>query len=178
MYDQLVKKMINCWFLAPLQHYQTPYAKVYLWKCQIRPKMLRHMDCAYPILALLHFSVQKRLCSPVSDELFSTIQPFSHRRNVTRLLLLYRYFRGKCSSVPNSPISTSSDLYIQDPPCNIDRVEYEPSIFPPYLICKKGSQFRVFRQKLPLISKGFSPEHYYFNLFKCRVNHCIPYECL
>ena len=42
-------------------------------------------------------AVQKRLRSLVGEELFKTLQPLSHRRNVASLSLFYRYFHGRCS---------------------------------------------------------------------------------
>ena len=42
-------------------------------------------------------SVQKRLLGLVGPDLYSTLQPLSHRPNVASISLFYRYFHGKCS---------------------------------------------------------------------------------
>ena len=41
--------------------------------------------------------VQRRLRRLIGDELFKSLQPLSHRRDVASLSLLYRYHSGRCS---------------------------------------------------------------------------------
>merc|ERR1711954_544049 len=45
--------------------------------------------------------VQRRMRWLIGDNLFKTLQPLSHRRNVASLSLLYRYYSGKCSEELN-----------------------------------------------------------------------------
>ena len=78
----------------------TPKAILYLYKSQIRPKMeyCSHIWAGSSQQALLTLDrVQNRLRGLVGDELFSSLQALSHRRNVACLSLFYRYFYGKCS---------------------------------------------------------------------------------
>ena len=42
--------------------------------------------------------LQKRICRIVDPSLAASLEPFSHRRNVARLSLFYRYYFGRCSS--------------------------------------------------------------------------------
>lgn len=42
-------------------------------------------------------TIVKYIYTLVGDELFSTLQPISHRRDVASFLLLYRYSHGVCS---------------------------------------------------------------------------------
>ena len=75
-------------------------ALLYLYKSQIRPKMAycSHIWAGSSQLALSILDlVQKRMRCLVGDDLFSSLQPLSHRRNVASLSLFYRYFHGKCS---------------------------------------------------------------------------------
>lgn len=56
-----------------------------------------------------HDRIQKRLYFFVGHELFSTLQVLSHRRDVTRFSLFYRYFHGVCSGEVfslDSPVPT------------------------------------------------------------------------
>lgn len=49
---------------------------------------------------------QKRLRALVANELFSTLKPLSHRRNVS-FSLLYRYFYSRCSHKLNFLVPTA-----------------------------------------------------------------------
>ena len=40
--------------------------------------------------------LQKRICKTVGPSLATSLEPLGHRRNVTRLSLLYRYYFGRC----------------------------------------------------------------------------------
>ena len=42
--------------------------------------------------------LQKRIYRTVSPALTTSLEPLAHRRNVSSLLLLYRYYFGRCSS--------------------------------------------------------------------------------
>ena len=82
------------------KQFLTCKALLYLYKSQIRPKMeyCSHIWAGSSQQALSTLDrVQKRMRGLVGDELFSSLQPLSHRRNVASLSLFYRYFHGKCS---------------------------------------------------------------------------------
>ena len=42
--------------------------------------------------------LQKRICRNVGPSLAASLEPLTHRRNVTSLSLFYRYYFGRCSS--------------------------------------------------------------------------------
>ena len=80
--------------------YLTPNALFYLYKSQIRLRMeyCCHLwaGCSQHVLSSLD-RIQSRMRGLVGDELFASLPPLSHRRNVARLSLFYPYFQGKCS---------------------------------------------------------------------------------
>ena len=83
------------------RNFLTQSAILYLYKSQIRPRMeyCCHIWAGSSKSSLSTLDrVQRRVRRLVGDELFKTLQPLSHRRNVSSLSLLYRYFYGKCSS--------------------------------------------------------------------------------
>ena len=51
----------------------------------------------------LEFSdkLPKRICSTIGPTLAASLEPLAHRRNVTSLSLFYRYYFGRCVTVPN-----------------------------------------------------------------------------
>ena len=81
---------------------------LYLYKSQIRPTL---EYCCYLWAGASHRSrsaldsVQHRLKGLVGPELYSTLQPLSHRRNAATISLFYRYFHGKCSTELHSLVS-------------------------------------------------------------------------
>ena len=73
---------------------------VYLYKSQIRPRMeyCSHIWAGSSKHSLSSLDrIQYHIRGLVGEELFSSLQSLSHRRNVASLALLYRYFHGKCS---------------------------------------------------------------------------------
>ena len=86
--------------LSRSRKYLSPASILYLYKSQIRPKMeyCCHIwgGAVQTSLSCLD-RVQRRLRYLVGDELFSTLPPLSHRRDVSSLSLFYRYYNGKCS---------------------------------------------------------------------------------
>ena len=149
-------------------------AMLYLFKSQIRPKMeyCAHIWAGSSQQALSTLDrVQKRMRGLVGDELFSSLQPLSHRRDVASLSLFYRYFHGKCSEELHSlvpPIkeftrstrfakSTTSHPYYLDPPRS--RCMYHSNSFFPRTTAKWNS----------LPGECF-PAEYNVDLFKSKVN--------
>ena len=91
-------KMVGSFFRT--RKYLTPAAILYLYKSQIRPRMeyCCHIWSGASKTSLSSLDkVQRRLRRLIGDDLFSTLQPLSHRRNVASLSLFYRYYNGKCS---------------------------------------------------------------------------------
>ena len=91
-------KMIGSLYRS--RKYLTPSAILYLYKSQIRPRMeyCCHIwagACKSSLSSLDR--VQRRLRWLIGEELFNTLQPLSHRRDVASLSLFYRYFHGRCS---------------------------------------------------------------------------------
>ena len=93
-----VGKMVGSFFRT--RKFLTPAAVHYLYKSQIRPKMeyCCHIWAGSPKTSLSCLDrVQRRLRRLIGDELFKSLQPLSHRRDVASLSLLYRYYSGRCS---------------------------------------------------------------------------------
>ena len=91
-------KMVGSFFTS--KKFLTPEAILYLYKSQIRPKMeyCCHIWAGASKSSLSSLDrVQHRLKCLVGINLFSTLQPLSHRRNIASLSLFYRYYHGKCS---------------------------------------------------------------------------------
>ena len=79
----------------------SPGFALYLYKSTIRPCMecCCHVwagaaSCYLELLDKLH----KRICRTVGPLLVASIERLCHRRNMTSLRLLYRYYFGRCSS--------------------------------------------------------------------------------
>ena len=91
-------RMVGSFYRA--RNYLTRNALFYLYKSQIRPQMeyCCHLwaGCSQHALSSLD-RIQSRMRGLVGDELFASLQPLSHRRNVAGLSLFYRYFQGDCS---------------------------------------------------------------------------------
>ena len=71
---------------------------LYLYKSQIRPTMeyCCHVWTGASQRSLSSLdSVQRRLLGLIGPDLYATLQPLSHRRNVASISLLYRYFHGE-----------------------------------------------------------------------------------
>ena len=80
---------------------------LYLYKSQIRPKMeyCCHIWGGADQTSLSCLDrVQRRLRYLVGDELFSTLPPLNHRRDVSSLSLFYRYYNRMCSKELHSLI--------------------------------------------------------------------------
>ena len=93
-----VAKMVGS--LSRSRKFLTPPAILYLYKSQIRPRMeyCSHIWAGSSKQSLSGLDrIQERLRGLVGEELFSTLSPLSHRRNVASLSLFYRYFHGRCS---------------------------------------------------------------------------------
>ena len=155
--------------------YLTPSAILYLYKSQIRPRMeyCCHIwaGAAQSSLACLD-RVQNRLQNLVGSDLFTTLQPLSHRRNVASLTLLYRYFHGKCSVELHSLVpplrtfsartrfatstETNHPFFLNTPP--LRRKFHAESFFP---------RTTSLWNKLP---RDCFPNGYNLKLFKSKVN--------
>lgn len=121
--------------------------------------------------------VQRRLRVVVGDKLFCTLQPFSHRRGVESLSLLYRYFNGKCSDemrsldppVLNFTARTRHATHIaenhpQSPHIPLARCKFHSSSFFPRTTALWNRRPR-----------GCFPDHYNLNLFSSRVDRYLSY---
>ena len=79
----------------------SPEVALYLCKSAMRPCMeyCCHVWAGAPscYLELLN-KLQKRICRTVGPSLAASLEPLTHRRNVTSLSLFYRYYFGRCSS--------------------------------------------------------------------------------
>ena len=73
---------------------------LYIYKSTIRPclEYCCHIWAGAPISSLnILDRVQRRLFNLLGENLYSKLQPLSHRREVASLSLFYRYFHGHCS---------------------------------------------------------------------------------
>ena len=71
-----------------------------IYKSTIRPclEYCCHIWAGAPISSLnILDRVQRRLFNLLGENLYSKLQPLSHRREVASLSLFYRYFHGHCS---------------------------------------------------------------------------------
>ena len=79
----------------------SPEFALYLCKSIIRPCMeyCCHVWSGAPGCYLeLSNKLQKRIYRIVGISLVASLEPLTHRRNVARLSLCYRYYFGRCSS--------------------------------------------------------------------------------
>ena len=113
-------------------------------------------------------SVQHRLKGLVGPELYSTLQPLSHRRNVASISLFYRYIYGKCST----------ELHSLVPPLRVFRRQTRYSndcAKHPFLlqILKSHHKFHEssFFPRNSLPPEAF-PDNYNINKFKSNANKC------
>ena len=162
--------------LHQFKRFLTSPAILYLYKNQIRTRMdyccqiwVGSAQTSQSSLDVVH----KRLHSLVGDELFGTLQPLSHRRDVSSLSLLYRYFHGKCSDelrqmVPplkefgrSTRLASSSHPYVLDIPKAKSKF-HSQSFFP---------RTAGIWNRLPQSS---FPDTYDLGLFKSRVNKLLP----
>ena len=67
-----------------------------LYKSTIRPFPVWAGASSY-YLELLE-KLQKRICRTVGPSFTASFESLAHRRNVSSLSLIYRYFYGRCSS--------------------------------------------------------------------------------
>ena len=91
-------KMVGSFYRS--RKYLSPSSILYLYKSQIRPTMeyCCHIWSGASQRSLSSLdTVQRRLLGLIGHDLYSTLQPLSHRRNVASISLFYRYFHGKCS---------------------------------------------------------------------------------
>ena len=163
-------KMIGSLYRS--RKYLTPSAILYLYKSQIRPRMeyCCHIwagACKSSLSSLDR--VQRRLRWLIGEELFNTLQPLSHRRDVASLSLFYRYFHGRCSEELHSlvpalrsfPVRTrfavTAHPYHVDVPSS--RTMFHANSFFPRTAAIWNS--------LPLYC---FPENYNLGLFKSKVN--------
>jgi len=99
--DQIAKaasKKVGSLYRA--RQFLTEEIIMYLYKSTIRACMeyCCHIWCGASATSLDTLDrIQRRIRYLVGDELFSKLQPLSHRRNVASLALFYRYFNGHCS---------------------------------------------------------------------------------
>ena len=109
--------MINLFLKAVLFVYLDYLSILYLYKSTIRSclEYCCHIWAGAPITSLKILNmVQKRLKN-LGEDLFSKLQPLSHRRDVASFSLFYRYFHGYCSRdlaslIPNTYPSCNSSI--------------------------------------------------------------------
>ena len=89
-------------FLFRARKYFTPPQLLLLYKAQIRSLMeycCHIWGGASPSSLSVLDRIQRKAIRLIDDDsLTATLQPLSHRRSVSSLCLLYRYFHGQCSS--------------------------------------------------------------------------------
>ena len=151
--------------------YLTPPAILYLYKSQIRPKMeyCCHLcgGAAQSTLTGLD-RVQNRLRNLVGDELFSSLEPLSHRRDVASLSLLYRYFHGKCSDALHSLTFTARTRLATSTVANHPHFLRLPNIRRKFHADSFIPRTSSLWNKLP---RDCFPSSYNLNTFKKRVNN-------
>ena len=79
----------------------SPEVALYLYKSTIQPcmKSCCHVWAGAPSCYLeLLDKLQKLICRTVGPSLAASLEPLTHRLNVARLRLFYRYYFGRCSS--------------------------------------------------------------------------------
>ena len=166
-------KMVGSLFRS--RKYLTPASMLYLYKSQIRPLMeyCCHIwgGAAQTSLSCLD-RVQRRLRYLVGDELFSTLPPLSHRRDVASLSLFYRYYNGKCSKELHSLIPPKKEFGRET---RLSRKSHEHTLSIPTVGNKyHGQSFipRTSKQWNALPSECF-PEEYDLDAFKSNVNRFL-----
>lgn len=120
-----------------------PFAMLYLYKCQIR---------------FIQFYGR--------DDIFSTLQPLSHRHIMSLLQLYYDYMANVQTSPFFSPLQWGHNLLFQSQVILISgvlRKKFHSDIF----FSKKAILWNI-------LAHGCFPVHYTLNLFKSRVNHYPP----
>ena len=173
--SKAVSKMIGSFYRS--RKFLSNESILYLYKSQIRPKMeyCSHVwgGAARSSLNILD-RLQHRMKYLVGEELYSTLQPLSHRRNVASLSLFYRYFHGKCSDelkdlvparVVNHHITRSSVA----------------SADHPYLLrvpgCRRNFHARTFFPHTTTLWNSLPPDcfpaQFNLGLFKSNVNKCV-----
>ena len=79
----------------------SPEVALYFYKSTIWPCIeYRCHVWAGPPNCYLEFleKLQKRICSTVGPSLATSLEPLTHRSNITSLSLFYKYCLGRCSS--------------------------------------------------------------------------------
>lgn len=97
--------MVGCCYFS--RKYLTPATILFLYKSQIKEKW---SIAAITGLELPNPQSSKGLPGLVDYELFSNLQPQSHRRNVEILSLIYTYYCGKCSKKRHSLVPSNFTL--------------------------------------------------------------------
>ena len=163
-------KMVGSLFRS--RRYLSPASILYLYKSQIRPKMeyCCHIwgGAAQTSLSCLD-RVQRRLRYLVGDELFSTLPPLVHRRNVSSLSLFYRYHNAKCSEELHSLVPPKKEFARET---RLAKKSHEHTLSEPTAQKKAhGQSFipRTTTQWNALPSECF-PEKYDLDAFKSNVN--------
>ena len=173
-------KMVGSFFRS--KKYLTPAAILYLYKSQIRPKMeyCCHIWSGASKSSLSSLDkVQRRLRRLVGDNLFSTLQPLSHRRNVASLSLFYRYYNGKCSQelhemVPHLKTFGRSTRYSSRVQENHPHFLHVDGIFPKYHMNSFFPRTTSLWNTLP--AQCF-PDDYNLQKFKENVNTFLLTRC-
>lgn len=125
-----------------------------------------------------HFNLDKFhdcFCGLVRDELFSTLQPLSHRHHVTRLSLFYHYLHTTCSEERHSLVQlfqvfTKSTPYGMTTELNHHYFHHIPFIrgeFPSNSFSPRTAN--LWNRLLG----GYFSEHNNVNLFKSKVNQYL-----
>ena len=173
-------KMVGSFYRS--KKYLTPPAILYLYKSQIRPKMEYRCHlwggAAQSTLTCLD-RVQNRLRNLVGDELFSSLEPLSHRRDVASLSLPYRYFHGKCSDeihslIPKAQTFTARTRLATSPVANHLHFLRLPNIRRKFHADSFIPRTSSLWNKLP---RDCFPSSYNLNTFKKRVNNHLSSSC-
>jgi len=97
------------------RNYLTPNALLYFYKSQMHLQMeyCCHLwaVCSQHALSSLD-RIQSQMRELVGDELFASLQPLSHSRNVASLSLFYSYFQGDCSEELHSLVPEKREFSI------------------------------------------------------------------
>merc|ERR1711954_428911 len=116
--------------------------------------------------------VQRRMRWLIGDNLFKTLQPLSHRRNVASLSLLYRYYSGKCSEELHQLVPPPK-AFGKDTRLAVHTRQNHPHALdaPDSMICFHADSFFPRTVKLwNSLSSGCFPLSYNIDKFKKRVN--------